>query len=81
MWLIDLNYYIASATGFIGNVLVILLSLKVHDKEVQLYKWIINFQSAFEAIVCVLALLLKVVCFNSFLLKICHFCFSTEQGL
>lgn len=62
--LIDANCYISSVIGFTANILVIILSVRILDNEVQTYVWIINIQATIDAIASVLIALLKVVSFS-----------------
>lgn len=48
---------------------MVLLSLKVNDKEINAYKWIISIQAVFEIISSILAGVLKFVSYNRFLLR------------
>lgn len=59
--LVDGNCYIASVIGFTTNILIILLSLRIHENEIQTYIWIINIQAGIEATACISAAALKVV--------------------
>lgn len=62
-WLVDLNYYTAFAAAFIGNALIILLSLKVRAQEIRDYRWIISSQAALELLACTMKVLMKFVSF------------------
>lgn len=59
----DINYYIAFITSFIGNALVIIISMNVTAQEIRAYSWIISFQAAVEITVCTLNSLIKYVSF------------------
>lgn len=65
--IIDINYYCSSLTGFAGNALVVFMSLKILDKEINAYKCFTFSQAAIEAIDSLLTLLLKPVSAPSFL--------------
>lgn len=64
LWLIVFNYYIASFFGIVGNALVIVLSFKIREKEINTYKWIINSQAVLEITACISAVLMKSVSFS-----------------
>lgn len=61
LWISEVNHYIANISGLVGNILVVLLSIRIREKEIGTYRWIIVFQAAIEAIACLLTLLLKIV--------------------
>lgn len=68
LWLVDTNYYIACTAGFVGNLLVIIFSMKTGAQEIRAYRWIISIEAAVEAIACVLKLIIELVCFRNFIL-------------
>lgn len=63
LWLVEANYYIACTIGYIGNILVIVLSMKVGAQEIHTYRWIISIQAAIEAIACISKLIFKFASF------------------
>lgn len=61
--LVDVNYYVAAVIGIVGNALIIFLLLKANAREIHSYRWLINFQAAIEAVICVLNVLMNYVSF------------------
>lgn len=62
-WIVDINYNITFVVGFIGNLLVIIISLKIKIQEIRACKWIICIQAAIESIACIMNILFKFVSF------------------